>query len=92
MVDDVQTTTVNDAGGVNVADELVQRRLERMLSSQHVLAVLTKLADRSRRHDVAVGRNSSFISGMRSGYIQSIALILDCTYDAALHLVQDGFL
>jgi hypothetical protein len=71
-----------------VRDDIIKRRLERVVSPEHILDVLTELAARARRRD----HNSQFQSGMYTAYVQAIQLLLDCTYDEAHALVEDGFL
>ena len=71
-----------------VRDEIIHARLERIVSQEHLLEVLTELGARARRRD----RNNQFEAGMYTAYVQAIQLLLDCTYDQARTLVDDGFL
>lgn len=73
-----------------MADELVQRRLERITTAEHVLEVLGELAARARRREAS--SSDPFQSGMKAGYIQAVQLLLGVPYDQAKQLVEEEWL
>jgi hypothetical protein len=79
-----------------VADQLVQQRVERIASQEHLLSVLEELGGRARRRlrerGSAEAGGNSFRAGLYGGYVQAIQLLLDTTYEQAKALVDEGWL
>lgn len=77
-----------------VADQLVQQRVERIASQEHLLSVLEELGGRARRRlrERGGAGGNSFRAGLYGGYVQAIQLLLDTTYEQAKALVDEGWL
>lgn len=73
-----------------MSDEIIQRRIERITSNEHILATIQELAERARRRWKEKDSSKSLIA---VGYIQAIQLILDLTtYEQARQLVEDEWI
>lgn len=86
-----QTSTAGGSGPPFTREELLKRHVDRITTDEHLVLTLIRLAQRART-GLTEPKSATFKRGMATGYISSIAILLDVDYSQARQLVVDRWI